>query len=445
MAQRAAVSALVAELRELRHELTALDRDERELAHRVDLLTFQVNEIAAAAPRPGEEEALETERTRLANAERLTLLADTAYRALVGAGEPTARGPRGALDSLRDAVAQVEELGRLDPARQGAGEELAEMLYMLEDQARDLRAYREQVEHDPERLAEIDDRVHLLRDLRRKYGATIEDVLAYAETAAAELESLTHREERAATLRTREEALLADIGRRATVLSAARRAAGVRLAASVERAIRQLEMGRARFEVSVTQQPHATGVPLPSAEPAGERMAFDSRGIDRVEFLIAPNAGEPLKPLAKIASGGETARLMLALKSILASVDATPTLVFDEVDVGVGGRSGQVVGEKLWGLTRDGTHQVICITHLPQIAAFAESHFKITKDQQGDHTRTTVANLDEQAQVEELAAMLGGLPVTPEALAAAARMRERIQHWKAERQPATPEPVGLHP
>jgi DNA repair protein RecN (Recombination protein N) len=227
------------------------------------------------------------------------------------------------------------------------------------------------------------------------------------------------------------------------VLSAARRGAGVRLAAAVEQAIQQLNMGRARVEVSVTQQPHPTGVPLPAAEPDGERVAFDGKGIDRVEFLISPNPGEPVKPLAKIASGGEMARLMLALKSILASVDATPTLIFDEVDVGVGGRSGQVVGEKLWGLTRDGGHQVVCITHLPQIAAFAETHFKISKDQAGDQTTTMVADLADQARVEELAAMLGGLPVTPEALANAATMLERISVWKAARQAATAEAVGV--
>jgi DNA repair protein RecN (Recombination protein N) len=434
-AERDELGRLVGELRRLRSELAVLERSERELAQRVDLLTFQVTEIEAAAIRPGEEPALEAERTRLANAERLTHLADGIYRALHG-GE--GRGPRGALDALHEAVAAAGELARLDPSRQAAAEALAETFYLLEDAAREMRAYRDAIEHDPARLEEIDDRLHLLRDLRRKYGATLEEVVAYGAQAAAELEQLTHREERAVALRAGEERLLAEIGRRAAALSARRQAAAARLSAAVEGAIRELNMGRARFAVSIVQQPDEQGVPVAAAgvdNGAGlaGRYWFDARGIDRVEFLISPNPGEPLKPLAKIASGGETARLMLALKSILAAADATPTLVFDEVDVGVGGRSGQVVGEKLWGLTRDGAHQVICITHLPQIAAFAEAHYKITKQQAADRTSTAVTWLDAPGQVEELAAMLGGLPITSEATANAAAMLERVRAWKRER------------
>lgn len=431
-AEREELGRLVGELRQLRAERITLERSERDVAHRVDLLTFQVEEIGAAAPVAGEEEGLEAERTRLANAERLTTLTDGAYRALVGSGEARARGPRGAIDALREAMAQMTELAQLDPSQAAASEALAEIYYTAEEAARDLRVYRDSVEHDPARLEAIDDRLHLLRDLRRKYGATIEEVLIYADEAARELEGLTHREERVAELRERETAQLAEIGVRAAALSETRQAAGERLAAAVEAVIRELNMGRARFAVSITRTPDPEGVPLPGA--GEERYAFDGRGVDRVEFLISPNPGEPLKPLAKIASGGETARLMLALKSILAAIDATPTLVFDEVDIGVGGRSGQVVGEKLWGLTHDGAHQVICITHLPQIAAFAETHLKITKQQTGEHTSTAVCPLDGPAQVEELAAMLGGLPVTPEAQANAEAMLERIRAWKTRRQ-----------
>jgi DNA repair protein RecN (Recombination protein N) len=456
-AERAALAELVEELRALRAELGALMRDERELAQRVDLLTFQVEEIEKAAPKPGEEEALEAERLLLANAERLTHLAEGAYRAMVGTGgERSGRGGRGAIDALRDAVANLEELSRLDPAQAEAAGRLAEVFYLVEEAARDLRAYRDGVEHDPARLEAIDDRLHLLRDLRRKYGTTLQEVLDYGGAAAAELEGLTRRDEHIAALQERQERLLAEIGRRAAALSLARRAAGERLAAAVERSIRELNMGRARFAVEITHQPDSDGAPVPDdfaamvaktppifgadgAEaradgPAGGRYWFDSRGIDRVEFLISPNPGEPLKPLAKIASGGETARLMLALKSILADADATPTLVFDEVDVGVGGRSGQIVGEKLWGLTRDGAHQVICITHLPQIAAFAEDHFKIAKNQSGERTTTSLSPLSGSARVEELAAMLGGLPLTAPALNNAAAMLERIHAWKSEQQ-----------
>ena len=442
MVERAALASQVADLRRLRAELATLEGNERDLAHRADLLSFQVDEIDTAALRPGEDEELEAERSRLANAERLTHLADGAYRALEGDGDPTSRRGRGAVDMLRDAVNMVGELARLDPTREKATESLAEALYLLEDAARDLRAYRDHIEHDPARLEAIDERLHLLRDLRRKYGATVEEVLAYREAAGIELEGLTNIEGRTADLRLREDALLAEIGRRALALSAARVAAAEDLAAAVEQTVRELNMGRARFHVDITQQPDPTGVPLPDAGPDQARLAFDAKGIDRVEFLISTNPGEPLKALAKIASGGETARLMLALKSVLAAVDHTPTLVFDEVDVGVGGRSGQVVGEKLWGLTHDGQHQVLCITHLPQIAAFAETHYKITKRVHAERTSTVVSPLDEDDQIEELAAMLGGLPVTPEARANALTMLERIRNWKDERRARVAEAVG---
>jgi len=176
-------------------------------------------------------------------------------------------------------------------------------------------------------------------------------------------------------------------------------------------------MGSARFKVDVTQSPSRDGVPLPGRDGL---WAFSDKGVDKVEFLISPNPGEPLKPLVKIASGGETSRLMLALKSILSEADLTPTLVFDEVDVGVGGRSGGVVGEKLWALTK--THQVLCITHLPQIAAFADSHYKITKQISGDRTRTQVEEVTGQDKEQEIAAMIGGVPVSKASLENAREM-----------------------
>jgi DNA repair protein RecN (Recombination protein N) len=190
--------------------------------------------------------------------------------------------------------------------------------------------------------------------------------------------------------------------------------------------MKDLLMGSARFKVDITQSPAADGVPIPGREG---RWAYSDKGVDRVEFLISPNPGEPLKPLAKIASGGETSRLMLALKSILSEADLTPTLVFDEVDVGVGGRSGAVVGEKLWALTS--SHQVLCITHLPQIAAFADNHFKITKMVTGDRTRTQVEELSAQEQEQEVAAMIGGTPVSNAALENAREMMKDASKLKS--------------
>ena len=256
---RATIGRLVGELRSLRAELAALERDDRELAHRVDLLTFQVEEIEAAALNPDEEAALEVERGRLANAERLTLLSDTAYRALQG-GE--GRGGRGALDTLREAVTAVAALADLDPSRQAVSEALAENLYLLEEAARETRDYRDAIEHDPARLEQIEDRLQSLRDLKRKYGPTLADVVAYGAAAAAELTSLTHRDEQADALRVREERLLVDLGQRANLLSVARQAAGERLAVAIEEAMQTLNMGRARFAVNITQQPDDAGVPV---------------------------------------------------------------------------------------------------------------------------------------------------------------------------------------
>jgi DNA repair protein RecN (Recombination protein N) len=193
-------------------------------------------------------------------------------------------------------------------------------------------------------------------------------------------------------------------------------------------------MGRARFATQIDHTDDPRGAPVTDAEGNTRTLWFDDHGIDKVEFLLAANAGEPLKPLARVASGGETARLMLALKSILSEVDTTPTLVFDEVDVGVGGRSGQVVGEKLWGLSAGAQrHQVLCISHLPQIAAFADSHFIIAKRQMDDRTVSNVARIDGEERVDEIAAMLDGVPLTDASRANARVMLERARAWKDQR------------
>ncbi len=448
LAEREALSGIVAELRGVRERLASLDRDERELARRVDLLRFQVEEIASAKPRPEEEDELLAERRVLASAERLTELAELAYRKLSGAaGDDFSGGkaPRAALDLLRQVNVALGELARLDPSLEETRAAVEEQVYLLEDAAATLRDYRERIEADPRRLEEIEERLTLLKDLKRKYGATIAEVIAFGAEAEAELAGIEQGEERAEELRARERELLADIGARAAALTAARRAAGERLSAAVEASIAELNMGRSRFAVQITHADDPAGAPVRDEDGTERRLAFDARGVDRVEFLIAPNVGEPLKPLARIASGGETARLMLALKSILSRVDTTPTLVFDEVDVGVGGRSGQVVGEKLWGLTAgEPGHQVLCISHLPQIAAFADHHFRISKRQVEDRTLSNVETIDGDERIDELAAMLDGVPVTAAARANAREMLERVAGWKAARA-AAPAPAPTEP
>jgi DNA repair protein RecN (Recombination protein N) len=265
-------------------------------------------------------------------------------------------------------------------------------------------------------------------------------VIRFGEDAARELDTLTGGGADVETLRARESELLAEIGQRASELSTARREAAELLAREVETAIAELNMGRARFAVDITQTDSPDGVPFRDADGEQRTVAVDQTGADRVEFLIAPNAGEALKPLGRIASGGETARLMLALKSILSAADATQTLIFDEVDVGVGGRSAQVVGEKLWRLS-DG-HQVLVITHLPQIAAFAEAHFRIAKGERGGRVVSQVEAVDLDERIEELAEMLDGLPVTETSRRNAREMLDRVAAWKAARDGA---PVAALP
>lgn len=410
---RQEVADRVAELRAVRRELSSLRRDERELARRTDLLQYQVSEIDAARLEPGEDQELGTERTRLANAEQLQALAQEAFTALYESGEDQAS----AVDLLQAAALALAGLLRLDPSTSALAETSEQVGYQLEDLAEQVREYRDQVEFNPRRLNQVEERLSLLHNLQRKYGDSIADVLAFAERARQELETIEHSEERIAELEAEEDRLLHEIGRLGSELSRQREEAGRRLAAGIEAELDELSMARARFGVDLAwrDDPEGTYVDEAGRNGAqGQRIAFDSSGLDRVEFLVAPNVGEPLKPLIRIASGGETSRLMLALKTVLAQADRTPTLIFDEIDAGIGGRVGGVVGHKLWGLTRgDGDlvrcHQVLCVTHLPQLASYGDVHLHVTKGVVGGRTVTSVEALEGKALEEEMAGMLGAV------------------------------------
>ncbi len=403
--QRAAVAEKVKQLRAVRSELKSLQKDEREIARRVDRLTYVVDEIVAANLQLGEEDALKQERELLGNAELRANLADHAYHSLYGEGEEE----KGAVDLLNEALQAVIGLEKYDPSVKVLREEAEGASAQADDVARALRVYRDNVDHNPARLAQVDERLDLIFRLRRKYGDTIEDIIKYGENAAAELAGISHSEERIKELNAQQAQLLKEISKLATELSAARRAAGEQLSKGIEAQLQDLGMAKAKFGVALERSDDADGV-----EENGRRVAFDTTGIDRVEFMVSPNPGEPLKPLAKIASGGETSRLMLAMKSVLAVADNTPTLIFDEIDQGIGGRTGGIVGNKLWALTPTAfksqsapQHQVICITHLPQIAAYGDAHFKIRKEVVGERTVTQVHELKQNDRVEELAQMLG--------------------------------------
>jgi len=443
--ERSALADIAAQVQAVRNELADLLRSEKELQHRADLLQFQIKEVEAASLQPGEEETLLEERARLANAEQLAQLAREALDVLErGDGEAAA-----ALDLLGTATRALEGLAGLDPTLEPQRQAAETTSYHVEELVQSLRSYQDALEHNPQRLQEVEERIGLIRKLGRKYGSSIPEILAYAEKAGQELDAITHSEERIEVLRADEGELLAKVAHLALALSQRRRQAAQRLAAGIERELEDLRMEGARFAVDFRWRADPAGVPLEASLAAKHGLeqvladlgsayaGFGSSGIDRVEFLVAPNPGEPLKPLAKTASGGETSRLMLALKTVLCRADETLTLVFDEIDQGIGGRVGAKVGEKLWGLAAGVgpgglSHQVLCVTHLPQLAAFGDAHLHVEKIVQGDRTVTRISPLDDQRRVEELAAMLGTSGD------AAYRSAEEILHHVRARKAAWP-------
>ncbi len=393
--ERAALRELVRELGALRAEINSLLTDEEALARRIDMLQYQVQEIETAEPRTDEEDELRQERNRMANAEKIAELATEAQFALSGdVGETSA------VDLLVQAAILLSKLAKLDPTLE-EDYQLAETISMQADElARTIRQYRDDIEYEPHRLDEIEERLEILSRLKRKYGGTIDAVLEHAERARAELDAITHSEERLAELRAAEDRLLHHIGQQAGQLSLRRQEAGARMTEGIVREVSDLKMQGARFDVQIQQVEDPDGCYV-----NGQRLAFDASGIDRIEFYMAANVGEPLRPLVKVASGGEAARIMLALKSVLSHADQIPTLIFDEIDQGIGGRLGAVVGQKLWGLSD--THQVLCVTHLAQLAGFGDAHYKVSKHVENDRTVTRIEQLGDQGRVDELAEMLG--------------------------------------
>ncbi len=385
------------ELLSVRRELAELRQAEKEAARRVDTLTYQVNEIEAARLLPGEEAELREERNRLANAEELAALTQQVLLAL-DEGSPEAPS---AIDQLGQIVHALNSLARLDPSQSSIRDQFEAIFENLSDLSRELRRYLESIEFNPRRLNQVEERLGLIHNLKRKYGETIEAVLSYAEQARRQIETITHAGERIAELQAVEERLLKELGERGMALSKKRREQAEALAKALEAELADLQMTHTRFRVEFRQKTDPDGVPVAD----GRRLAFDSNGLERVEFLIAPNPGEGFKPLAKIASGGETSRLMLAIKHVLASADQIPTLIFDEIDQGIGGRVGQIVGSKLWMLAQ--RHQVLCVTHLPQLAAFGNQHFHVEKRVVADRTVTQVIPLEGERRLLELAQMFG--------------------------------------
>jgi len=374
-------------------ELQALRGDRRELERRREMLEFQAREIEAAALLSGEEEELRAEKAVQQNAGRLRELSEQAYALLY-------EDDGAALARLRQVYRKLEDLAGIDPRFKPSLDARDGLLAPLEELARELRDYREGVEATPGRLDAIETRLALVERLKKKYGASLQDVIAFGARCREELGQLTSPEEREALLARELQAASSDFAKRALELSQKRRAAAKSLSGRMERELAELAMEKTRFQVGFE----------PESARAEDESTWSERGLERGEFLLSPNPGEALRPLAKIASGGELSRILLALESVGSRAGGRRTLVFDEVDAGIGGRVAEVVGRRLRALAE--RHQVLCVTHLPQVAALAEQHFVVRKKVERSRTLTEVELLDDGGRVEELARMLAGESVT---------------------------------
>jgi DNA repair protein RecN (Recombination protein N) len=384
-----------ARLREVEGSLERLRKDRREAERRREMLAFQAEEIEKANLRPDEEEALRNEKARQANAGRLAGLSAEAYALLY-------EDDGAALGHLGQVYRKVEELGTMDPDFLPYLESRSAVLAQLEDLALFLRDYRERIQVTPGRLDELESRLATIERLKKKYGATAAEVAAFGARCRQELEEMGTPEEQEQALESERGELARRYFARARELSRQRRAGALDLQKKVRSELGHLAMEKTRFEVVF--RPEA--IPVDGSSSAG----WTEKGLETVEFMLSPNPGEDLRPLARIASGGELSRIMLALKSV-ASLDARGlTLVFDEVDAGIGGRVAEVVGKKLREVAK--RHQVLCVTHLPQIASLADRHYAVRKRVERGRTTTEIGLLGSEERIEEIARMLGGEKLT---------------------------------
>ena len=381
----------------VRSELKDLRQDQTDAERRIEFLTYQAEEIEAAGLKPGEDEELKKERDRLANAESL---AEYVQQALTALDEGTPESPA-ASDLVGQAAQAMMGLAKIDANHSELSEQATGLDEMLAELVHSLRDYLEEIEFNPKRLDEVEERLDLIHSLTRKYGDSIEKVITSGESARAELEKISYASERIEELESEEQSLLKKLAEQGSTLSDKRQKAASDLGKNIETELNDLRMAEAQFSVDFQTKADPNGIPV----DGDKKLAFDHNGYDLVEFLVAPNPGEGLKPLAKIASGGETSRLMLALKNVLARADQISSLVFDEIDQGIGGRVGLVVGQKLWNLARN--HQVFCVTHLPQLAAFGDEHYQVQKLIQDKRTLTRVEPVIGEPRLLELAQMLG--------------------------------------
>ncbi|HIT72112.1 DNA repair protein RecN [Tyzzerella sp. An114] len=384
-----------------------LNGDEMQRAQRMDMLRFQKEDIENAKLKRGEEEELNDRRKVLSNLEKVVRLSGTSLELLYeGNGENSS-----ASDNISEALYNINTLSDIDPSVSQIAENLETVSALLDDVCHELKSYFRSVESDPDELVEIDERLNLIYGLKRKYGKNIDEILNFYDKITKELDFMENSEEILSELYSKKSKLENNINSLCDDISKIRKEKALIIEKSVEKELRDLEMKNASFKISIT-----------------DKNMFTSKGRDNVEFLISPNMGEELKPLAKIASGGEMSRVMLALKSILSEVDTIDTFIFDEIDTGVSGRTAQKVAEKMSQVSIK--NQIICITHLPQIAAMADSHFLIEKHSANNRTTTDIIALSKEKSINEIGRLMGGVTITEATLQAAEDMKKQADGFK---------------
>jgi DNA repair protein RecN (Recombination protein N) len=408
---RAELARLYSKRQSLKRELSSLGDDSSERERRLDVYAFQLKEISEAKLIPEEDEELSQKENILANAEKMALLTANAYSILYS-GERLDQG-EAVIDQLNHAMHQLDEAAMIDPKLKSLQELLQSAAAQLEEVSHELRDYRVTLEFDPAELASIQDRLDQINTLKRKYGQSIEEVLAFADRVSEEMERLKNSEELAQKLEEAIEDLEKELTEKSSLLREMRKRTAEKLVVQLERCLQELALPNARFEIRITASEVVT-----------------SRGMDQVEFLFSANRGEEVKPLSRIISGGEVSRVMLALKTILAGQDLIPTMIFDEIDSGIGGATIQSVAEKLAQLAA--THQVMCVTHSPQIASMADCHFRLFKESLGERTLTRAARLTEKDRRQELARMLDGASIDQVSLQHVESLLERANRYKTD-------------
>jgi DNA repair protein RecN (Recombination protein N) len=419
---RAAVGAAVDRWRANRTELAALAVDPRELLRRQELLEHEAAEIAAGGLRPGEAAEITGQLAAAQHAETIASGAADVRDVLLGEGS-------GARERIAAAAAELRTLVRLDGRWAALADRLAGLEAEVEDVAAEVRVLAETVDHDPASLQALEDRLGEIHRLLRRYGDDEATVIEHGERSAAEAARLRGLEDERARRADEDGRLLLTVADAAATLSLLRAGTARELGGAVSTVLAELGFPADAFEVALGRRPAARDDP--AVEVDGDAVSFDASGIDTVVFQFRPNAGEPARPLARIASGGELSRVALAIKQVLAEVDATPTLVFDEIDTGIGGRSADPVGRSLWTLARE--HQVLCVTHLPQIAAYADAHYRIAKRERDGRTVTEIVRLDRSQRERELGQMIGGPEGGDASLLSARELLDRAEAWRGGR------------